>query len=120
MSVTLKSFVALFLLSALALGEKKIPAKEARDHVGQPATVCGSVVSATHAKWSRGAPTFLNLDEPYPNQVFTIVIWETDRPKFGTPETSFKGKRVCVTGSIELFRGTPAVIATSPSQIRQE
>jgi hypothetical protein len=42
------------------------------------ATVCGKVVSTHYAKSSKGEPTFLNLDEAYPNEVFTILIWGPD------------------------------------------
>jgi hypothetical protein len=66
---------------------------------------------------ARHKPTFLNLDEPYPRQVFTILIWDTDRQKFGTPETSLMGKRVCATGRIEGYKGKPEIVATQPSQI---
>ncbi len=45
---------------------KTLTAKEAAEHVGEVATVCGKVASATYAARSRGRPTFLNLDEPYP------------------------------------------------------
>ena len=46
-------------LPALAL--QTIKATEARNHVGETATVCGNVAS-THYAASRGRPTFINLD----------------------------------------------------------
>src|SRR2546425_11283820 len=73
---------------------------DAPSHVGKTATVCGVVASARYASNLRMQPTFLNLDEPYPNQIFTVVIFGDDRPKFGTPEKSLQGKRICVTGVI--------------------
>jgi hypothetical protein len=42
---------------------------KAKDHVGDRATVCGKVASTHYAKSSKGEPTFLNLDEPYPKEV---------------------------------------------------
>jgi hypothetical protein len=66
---------------------------------------------------SEGRPTFLNLDEPYPNEILTILIWGDDRSKFGTPETEYRDKHVCVTGKITSYRGTPEIVATEPSQI---
>jgi hypothetical protein len=30
----------------------------------------------------QGSPTFVNLDKPYPNQPFTILIWGKNLPKF--------------------------------------
>ena len=43
---------------------------------------------------------FLNLDEPYPKEVFTILIWDCDRAKFGAPEAKYKDARGCVTGRV--------------------
>ena len=101
-----------------ALAQKKLTAAEAKDHVGETATVCGEVVSTRYASSTKGQPTFLNLDKPYPNQVFTVLIWGSNRSKFGTPETDYKGKRICVTGKITEYRGVPEIVADDPKQIR--
>jgi hypothetical protein len=78
------------------------------------------LVSTRWAESSRGSPTFLNFDRPYPDQVFTLVIWGSDRSKFGEPETANRGKRVCVTGKISAFKGLPEVVASEPSQIKAQ
>ena len=93
---------------------------EAASHVGESATICGTVASANYASRSKGQPTFLNLDKPYPNQTFTAVIWGSDRAKFGTPESALLGKQVCATGVIQLFRGRPEVVLHDPSQLTQK
>lgn len=92
---------------------------QAKNHLGENATVCGSVASATFAARTKGQPTFLNLDQPYPNPIFTVLIWGSDRPKFGQPEGSYKGKRLCVTGTIKVFRGVPEIVLTDPAQLRE-
>ena len=96
---------------------RKITVAEAKDHIGDRATVCGKVVSTHYAKSSKGEPTFLNLDEPYPKEVFTILIWGSDRDKFGTPESAYKDVRVCVTGKITSYRGVPEIVASEKGQI---
>jgi hypothetical protein len=96
---------------------QKITAAEAKDHIGERATVCGKVASTHYAKSSKGEPTFLNLDEPYPREVFTILIWGSDRGKFGTPESEFKSLQVCVTGKITSYRGVPEIVASERGQI---
>jgi len=107
------------LFSASVAQEDYLSAKDALKYVGQKKTVCGDVVSVTYAMRSRGQPTFLNLDEPYPNQVFTVVIWGSDRVKFkNPPEVFFKGKRICITGIIDTFRGKPQIIVRDPNQIK--
>jgi len=109
-------FVTFF--SAPILAQKKLGPAEAKDHVGEGATVCGNVASTRYAVSTKGQPTLLNLDKPYPNQIFTILIWGSDRNKFGAPETDYKGKRVCVTGKITEYRGLPKIVVGNPSEMR--
>jgi DNA/RNA endonuclease YhcR with UshA esterase domain len=118
-SLTICSLFLLFAFRTLAQ-TNKITTAEAKDHVGETQTVCGKVVSTHYAVKSKGEPTFLNLDEPYPKEVFTILIWGSDRAKLGTPETKYKDTRVCVTGKITSYRGKPEVVATEPSQIVEQ
>jgi hypothetical protein len=96
---------------------KTLTTAEARDHIGDRATVYGKVISTHYAKSSKGGPTFLNLDEPYPKEVFTILIWGSDREKFGAPEDEYKGLRVCVTGKITSYRSRPEIVTTERGQI---
>ena len=94
-----------------------LTAAEAKNHVGETATVCGRVASTRYAEKSKGQPTFLNLDEPYPTEIFTILIWGDDRPKFGAPETKYRDANVCVTGKISSYRNSPEIVATDATQI---
>jgi hypothetical protein len=107
-------------LSLVARAQKKLTASEAKEHFGENATVCGSVVSSRYAVSSKGQPTFLNFDKPYPNQIFTVVIWGSNRSKFKTPEEDYKDKQICVTGKITGYDGLPEIIADDPKQIRIE
>jgi DNA/RNA endonuclease YhcR with UshA esterase domain len=107
-------------LSLIALAQKRLSAAEAKEHFGENATVCGEVVSTRYAASTKGQPTFLNLDKPYPNQVFTVVIWGDNRSKFGKPEDDYKGKRICVSGKITAYAGLPEIVADDPKQITVE
>ena len=115
-----KSIVALCLLffPLATIGvETAISAAEAQRHVGEYAKVCGLVASSKYASRSNGAPTFLNLDAPYPNQIFPALVWIEDRAKFGRPEVRYLGKRVCVSGVIRNYRGTTEIILRHPQQL---
>jgi DNA/RNA endonuclease YhcR with UshA esterase domain len=109
-----------FMLVWPSLAQKKITPLEAKDHIGESATVCGTVVSSRYAASTKGQPTFLNLEKQYPNQIFTVVIWGNNRSRFGTPETEYKGKRICVTGKIADYRGVPEIVASDPEEIKAE
>jgi len=100
--------------------EESLSAREAAKHVGEHATVCGVVASASYGSRSKGQPTFLNLDKPYPNAIFTALIWGDDRPKFDQPEVRLRDKRICTTGTISLYKGVPEIILREPAQLRVE
>lgn len=78
-----------------------IAGAEAREYVGSLATVCGTVASARYDTAADGQPTFLNLDEPYPNQSLVVVIPGRYRSLFGQPETELLDREICATGQIE-------------------
>jgi hypothetical protein len=100
-----------------AVAANMLTAAQAPEHIGENATVCGVVASTRYAAGTNGQPTYLNFDLPYPRQVFAVVIWGSDRPKFGTPETTLMGKRACATGTIQSYRGKAQIIASDPQQI---
>lgn len=76
--------------------------------VGESATVCGNIASKHTATSSKGTPTFINLDRPYPNQIFTLLIWEDDRKNVGTiPESG----RICGVGVITEYRGSREIVS---------
>ncbi|MGA3116955.1 MAG: DNA-binding protein [Syntrophobacteraceae bacterium] len=121
----MKSFKLLFIMALLAglvsiaLAQQTITSDDAAKFIGQQKTVCGTVASAHFATKSKGQPTFINLDKPYPNQVFTVLIWGSDRSKFEKPpETLYSGKEICVTGLVQSYQGRPEIIVKDPTQIK--
>ncbi len=87
--------------------------RDAGSHVGQVVMVCGVVATADYAEASNGSPTFINLDEPYPDQVFTIVIWEEQRASFGgPPEALFADARICIEGLVSTYNGVAQIISS--------
>jgi hypothetical protein len=93
--------------------------EDATSHIGETATVCGVVASAEYEADAQSQPTLLDLGKPSPNAIFTAVVYGDNRPKFGTPETALRGKRICVTGQISDYHGKPEIVLTDPSQLTQ-
>ncbi len=108
--------LALLPLFASAANAAVVSPVEAARHIGENATVCGTVASAHYAPQSLGQPTFLNLGHAYPNVDFTAVVWGEDRPKIGAPEY-LEGKRICVTGTITGYHGKPEMVLRDASQL---
>lgn len=96
-----------------------ITPSEAAQHVGETRTVCGKVFGGRYLENANGAPTLINLGADYPDNPFTLVIYGSDRGHLSyPPEVYLKGKTICVTGLIKLFKGKPEIIVTKEDQIR--
>lgn len=92
-----------------------VAAADAAAHVGEAITVEG-IVSEVHVS---ERATFIDLGSRYPNEEFTGVIFTSDAGAFSDVD-AYEGKTVDITGSVQLYRGRPEIILTSPSQIRTE
>jgi len=92
---------------------------QAAVNVGKQATVRGPVMGGNYAKTSNGQPTFIDVGKSYPaSGRFSVLIWGSDRGKFpGSPESTYKGKPICVTGLIESYQGSPEIVVNSPNAI---
>jgi len=110
---------AVFGVCALPVKAADLDVEGAAHHVGETATVCGVVASGKFDADLPSQPTFLDFGKPYPDQVFTAVIFGGDRTKFGTPERSLRGKRICVSGKIQEKNGLPQIILNDPKQLTE-
>jgi hypothetical protein len=120
--LTMKVAIASTALSlcTFSAGAVTVTPTDAMGQVGHTANVCGVVTSASYSVDSRAHPTFLTLVDavqPHPTGAFTAVIYGTDRAKFGNPEVTLPGQRVCVTGFISYFRQRPEIMLSDPSQL---
>ncbi len=94
----------LFAVSVAAAQEPSagVSAEDAWRSKGSEQKVCGQIVDTSYATSVANAPTYLYLDRPRPEQVFTVEIPSAKRDLFGDdPEKSFRGKSICVTAKIE-------------------
>jgi len=112
--------VIFFLFANIVFSANNISPEDAINHIGEEAIVCGNVASTHFSSRSKGQPTFINLNRPYPNQIFTVLIWGSDRSKFpGAPENYYSNKRICVSGKIQQYKGAPEIVARSVNQISE-
>jgi len=119
------SILALIFLFTYSCGKERIEtpaiyvrAIDAHKYIGDVKTVCGKVVESRFASSSLGHPTFLNIDRPYSNPVFTIVILGTDRLNFDSPpEVYYLYESICVTGLIQSHEGVAQIEINYPKQI---
>lgn len=105
-------------LNALELPKGYFNTQQAASKVGSTVSIVGKVVSTKFVAKSQS--TFLNLDQSFPNQIFSIMIWKDGRQNFSyKPEVELDGKYVVVTGRVELDKnGVPGITVTKEEQIQ--
>lgn len=125
MRISIRLLPLLFVLLASGVATEAhaqtetIASADARNHVGKRVTVCGPVLSASYLENSATRPTFLNFDKEFPEHLFTVVMFSSVRKQFPSPpETTFLNKKVCVTGTVALFKGAPQIVLTDPASLK--
>src|SRR5258705_3413959 len=81
-----------------------IQANEAAAHIGEYASVKGVVAKVFTSK---SGNTFLNVGGSYPNQPFTDWIPPASPVSKSPTLSGIEGKRVKITGRIEIIRESP-------------
>lgn len=107
----------IFSASACAQQDDMVRAFEARQHAGEYAMVCGVIASAKYLQNSRGAPTYLNFDKPYPDSEFSAIIFGKNRKNFNPAPETLTGYKACVYGKIRMYKGRPQMELVKADQL---
>ena len=94
-----------------------VRAHEAAEYAGEFAMVCGVVASASYVESSRGKPTYLNFDKPYPEHDFSAIIFGKNRKNFEVKPETLEGYKACVYGKIKLYRGKAQIELVKNEQL---
>jgi len=105
--------VAILMLAMFPASGATIPSAEAGARVGETGVVNGTVAQVSKV----GDLTFLNFGRPHPDSEFTAVI-KGDASAYGDL-ASLQGKEVEVEGTIDLHKGRPQIVLTSPQNLRE-
>lgn len=83
----------------------------------QEIKVCGKVVSA---RASRNGNILLNLDQKYPNELFTVFINKEQLVNFSyNPLENWKDKYIVVRGKVSNLGGVPVVYVEKENQLSE-
>jgi hypothetical protein len=104
----------LLVAAVIAWQTVVVSADSAATHVGQTATVEGTVANVKHAP--RFHAIFVDFGGVYPNQSFTAYIDEKNASKFPDVDKLMSHKAK-VTGKIVLYRGKPEIVVEEASQL---
>ncbi len=96
-----------------------VPMDSVSNYENKTVTVCGKVQSAKEIdSENKGKIIFLNFGKPYPDQTFTVTIFEKNYENFAYKiiET-LVDKDICVTGKVKINKEKPGIIANNDKQI---
>jgi hypothetical protein len=115
----LNLLLPILLLTAAYCQAAPILPEEAKNHVGDSVSVRGLVEQVSVSKKGHA---FLNFGGHYPNQIFTGFVPAQNVAKVGGEEflRSLAGSPITLTGKIELYKGRPEIVISSPEQIAKE
>jgi hypothetical protein len=125
----IKMLIVILFVTGLSLAQNAASAPppmvapaDAKNHVGEMATVCGKVVDTKVPKYGlggRGKPVSFYLDQPQTNTVFYFVAFGTQSGGAEEVIAAYQGKRVCATGKINMQpTASPFILAADRAQIK--
>ena len=88
-----------------------VQSSQASNYVGEHVSVRINRAYCAYFPSTSGKPTFCN-DKPYPNNNFTMVVWEKDW-------SHYDGACIVVYGLVSIYKGKPEIKVESPSQVSQ-
>jgi hypothetical protein len=113
--------IIIFCLTTFsAFAQMQIKIEDAGNHAGDSVKICNKIYGGKYLESAKNSPTFLNVGGNYPDALLTLVIWNDTRKLFKKPpEEYYKGAQVCITGRIQIVKGKPGIIVSSPNQIKE-
>lgn len=103
------AFVFLLTVSINSFSQDTITTAKVKDYMDKEVCVLGKVVSYKLA--SEGKNTnYINIDKPYPESVFTVVISNYYLEKLNIKIEDLKDKYIYVKGTITTYKNDPKQI----------
>jgi len=90
----------------------KISAADAANYYDQDVVVTGTVAQVT----IRPTVTFLNLDKPYPESPFTIVIFHGHSQFYGDAD-ALRKKSIEIRGEVKKYHDKPEIVLDRTNQL---
>ena len=107
----MKNIVIAFLLvfSINCFSQDTISTAKVKDYMDKEVYVVGKVVSFKLASEGK-ATNYINIDKPYPESVFTVVISNNYLEKLNIKIEDLKDATICIKGKITTYKNDPKQI----------
>lgn len=117
----MKNLITAFLLiiSINCFSQDTITTAQAKDYMDKMVCVKGKVVSFKLAS-ERKFTNYINIDKPYPEGVFSVVITNSQLEKLNLKIEDLNDKDVYIKGTISTYKNDPKQIPQIFNPIRIE
>ena len=102
-------FVFLITFSINCFSQDTITTAKVKEYMDKEVCVLGKVVSfklASEGKFTN----YINIDKPYPESVFTVVITKSHLEKLNIKIEDLKDKDIYIKGKITIYKNDPKQI----------
>lgn len=103
------ALAVLLLFSINCFSQDTITTVKVKDYMDKEVCVLGKVVSfklASEGKYTN----YINIDKPYPESIFTVVITNNYLEKLNIKIEDLKDKTIYVKGKITIYKNDPKQI----------
>ena len=107
----MKNILTIFVItfSINCFSQDTITTAKVKDYMDKEVYVLGKVVSYKLA--AEGKTTnYINIDKPYPENIFTVVITNNYLEKLNIKIEDLKGKAIYIKGKISTYKNDPKQI----------
>ena len=99
----------LLVFSINCFSQDTITTAKVNDYMDKEVYVVGKVVSFKLAAEGKNT-NYINIDKPYPESVFTVVISNSYLEKLNIKIEDLKDKNICIKGKITTYKNDPKQI----------
>lgn len=102
-------FVFLATFSLNCFSQDTIRTAKVKDYMDKEVCVLGKVVSFKLAAEGKNT-NYINIDQPYPESIFTVVITNNYLEKLNIEIEDLKDKNIYIKGKITIYKNDPKQI----------
>ena len=117
MAKTIILFSALFFVTYISFGQKKMNADEASKHYGETVTICDKIYGIEFSESTKSFTAIKVGDVSKKSKMFVFLTPEMLQKLTDNGKTSITNKSVCVTGKVRFLKGMPEIVVNNPNEI---